>query len=112
MYCLAKGTQRTWQIPAEQWTWKVTLRLQQREAPLNGTGPSPRGLTTIRLCPYMVAACLMTLLWQGPDPPTQNYPHFTEDDMPGIHHCFFGSLECLQQAHPHVLELKWTPPPR
>ena len=111
MYCLAKWTQRTWQIPAEQWAWKGTLRSQRREAPLNRTGPTPPRPITIELCPYMVVARLMTLLWPGPDTPTQNYPHLTEEDMPGIQQCFFGTLECLHQAHPHVLELKWTPPP-
>ena len=112
MYCVAKWTQRTWQIPAEQWAWKVTLRPQQREAPMVCTGPSPPRPITIQLCLNMVAARLMTLLWPGPDTPTQNYPHLTEDDMPGIKHHFFGTLECLQQAQPDDLELQWTPLPQ
>ena len=109
-YCLAKWTQQTWQIPAERWTWKVTLCSQQMEAPPNRTEPSPPRPTTIQLCPYMVAARLMTLLWPGPDTPIGNYPHLTEEDKPGIQQCFLGTLECLQQAHPQVPELKWTPP--
>ena len=65
----------------------------------------------MQLCPFMVAARLMTLLWPGPDTPTQHYPHLTEEDMPGIQRAFFGILHCLQQSDPHVLELMWTPPP-
>ena len=109
MYSLAKWTQQTWHIPAEWWTWNFTLRPQQREAPLNRMGPSPPRPTTMQLCPYMGAARLMTLLWPGPDTPTKNYPHLMEEDMPGIQRCFFDTLDCLQQAHPHVLELRWTP---
>ena len=109
MYCLAKWTQRSWRIPAQRWAWNVTLRPQQREAPLNRTGPTPLRPITMLLCPCMVAARLMTLLWPGPDTPTQHYPHLTEEDMPGIQRCFFGTPDCLQQSHPHVLELKWTP---
>ena len=90
MYCLAKWTQRTWQMPAEQCMWKVTLRPKQRKAPLNCTGPIPPRPATIQLCLYMVAARLMTVLWPGPDTPTGNYPHLTEEDMPGIQRCFFG----------------------
>ena len=110
MYCVAKWTQRSWHIPAERSTWKVTLHPQQREAPLNRMGPTPKHPSTLQLCPYIVAAHLMTLPRPSPDTPTQNYPHITEEDMPGIQQCFFGTLNCLQQAHPHVLELKWTPP--
>ena len=64
---------------------------QQREAPLNRTGPIPPRPTTKQLCPYMMAARLMTLLWPGPDTPTQNYPDIMEVDMPGIQRCFFGT---------------------
>ena len=35
MYRLAKWTKRTWEIPAERWMWKVTLRPQHREVPSN-----------------------------------------------------------------------------
>ena len=42
MYRLAKRTQQTWEIPAERWLWKITLCLQQREAPPNRMGPPPR----------------------------------------------------------------------
>ena len=84
MYCLAKWTQRTWGIPTDQWVWVVTLRPQQREAPPNRRGPTPPRPTTLQLCAYMMAAHLMALLWPGPDTPTQNYPHLTEEDMLGI----------------------------
>ena len=104
MYCLAKWTQRTWGIPTDRWLWRVTLRPQQREATPNRRGPTPPRPTTLQLCPYMVAARLMALLWPGPNTPTQNYPHLTEEDMPGIQRCFFCTLDCLQQTHPHVLE--------
>ena len=57
----------------------------------------------------MLVAGLMTLLWPGPDTPSQRYPHLTEEDLPGIQWCFFGSLDCLQLTQPHVLALKWTP---
>ena len=69
MYCLAKWTQRTWEIPTDRWVWVVTLRPQQREAPQNRRGPTPPRSTTLQLCPYMVAARLMALLWPGPDIP-------------------------------------------
>ena len=74
MYCLAKWTRRTWQIPAEQWTWKVTLRPQQREPSLNCMGPTPPRPATIRPCPFMVVARPMTLLWPGPDNPPKTTP--------------------------------------
>ena len=90
--------------------WKVTLRPKQREAPRNLMVPTPLRPTTLQLCLYMVAARLMTLLWPGPDTPTPNYPHLTEEDMSGIKRCFFSTLDYLQQTHAHVLELKWTPP--
>ena len=90
--------------------WKVRRHLQQREAPPNRMGPTPSHPTTLQLCPYVMAARLMALLWPGPDTPTQNYPHFTEEDMPGIQRCFFSTLDYLQQTHPHVLELKCTFP--
>ena len=110
MYCLAKWTQRTWGIPTDRWVWVVTLRPQQREAPPNRRGPTPPRPTTLQLCPYMVAARLMALLWPGPDTPTQNYPHLTEEDMPSIQRCFFQTLDYLQQTHLHVLEQIWPPP--
>ena len=72
MYCLAKWTQRTWGIPTDRWLWRVTLRPQQREVPPNSRGPTPPCPTTLQLCPYMVAARLMALLWPGWDTPTQN----------------------------------------
>ena len=84
MYCLAKWTQRTSGIPTDRWLWKVTLRPQQREARPNRRGPTPPRPTTLQLCLYMVAARLMALLWLGQDSPTQNYRHFTEEDMPSI----------------------------
>ena len=110
MYCLAKWTQGTWEICTERWMWKVTLRPQQREAPLNCMGPTPRRPTTLQTCPYMVAARLTTLLWPGQDTPTQNYPYLTEEDMPGIQRCIFSTIDYLQQTRAHLLELKWTPP--
>ena len=58
----------------------------------------------------MVAARLMALLWPGSDTFTQNYPHFREEDMPGIQGCFFCTLNYHQQTHPHVLEQIWPPP--
>ena len=73
MYCLAKWTQRSRGIPADRWLWKVTLCPQQREAPLNRRGPTPPRPTSLQLCPYMVAARLMALLWPGPHTPTQTY---------------------------------------
>ena len=33
MYCVAQWTQRTFQIPAEQWTWNVTLRSSRGRPP-------------------------------------------------------------------------------
>ena len=42
MYCVAKCTQRTWEIPTDRWLWKVMLRPQQREGPSNRRGPTPR----------------------------------------------------------------------
>ena len=110
MYCLAKWTQRTWGIPTDRWVWVVRLRPQQSEVPPSRKGPTPPRPTTLQLCPYMVAARLMALLWPGPDTPTQNYPHLTEEDMPGIQRCFFRTLDYLQQTHPHVLEQIWPPP--
>ena len=107
---LAKWTQLTWEIPTERWLWKVTLRPRHREAPPNRRGPTPLRPTTLQLCPYMAAARLMALLWPGPDTPTQNYPHLTGEDMPGIQRCFFSTLDYLQQTHQNVLELRWTPP--
>ena len=110
MYCLAKWTQRTWGIPADRLLWKVTLRPQQRDAPPEPQGTHPPRPISLQLCPYMVAARLMALLWLGSDTPGQNYPHLTEEDMPRIQRCFFGILDYLQQTHTRVLEQMWTPP--
>ena len=110
MYCLAKWTQRTWGIFTDRWLWKVTLRPQQRQAPPNRRGRTSPRPTTLQLCPYMVAARLMALLWPGLHSPTQNYPHLTEEDMPGIQRCLFRTLDYLQQTHPRVLEQIWTAP--
>ena len=110
MYCLAKWTQRTWWIPTERWLWRVTLRPRQRGGPPNHRGPTPPRPTTSQLCPNMVAARLMTLLWPGPDTPTRNYSQLTDEDMPGIQRCFFRTLDYLQQTHPHVLEQIWPAP--
>ena len=74
MYCLAKRTQRSWHLTAERWTWKDTLRPQQKEARQNRTAPTPPRPSTQQLCPYMVAARLMTLLWPRADTPTPYYP--------------------------------------
>ena len=101
MYCLAKWTPRTWGIPTARWLWKVTLRPKQREAPRNRRGPTPPRPTTLQLCPYMLAARLMALLWPGPHTPTQSYSDLTEEDMRGIQRCFFCTLDYLQQSHPH-----------
>ena len=43
-------------------------------------------------------------------PPPKNYPHLTEEEVPGIQRCFFRTLDYLQQTHPHVLEQLWPPP--
>ena len=99
MYRLAKCTQLSWQCPARQWAWKVILRPQQREA------PDPPRPITMQLTPFAVAVRLMSLLWPGPDTPIQYYPHLTEEEMPGIQRCCFGTLPCLQQSDPHVVEL-------
>ena len=104
MYCLAKCTQQTWGIPADRWLWKVTLRPQQREGPPNRKGPDPPRPTSLQLCPCMLAARLMALLSPGPHTPTLDYPHLTEEDMPGIQLCLFRTLQYLQQTHPRVLE--------
>ena len=109
MYCLAKWTQRTLGIPTDRLLWKVTLRPQQRETPPNRKGPTPLRPTTLQLSPYMVAARLMALLWPDPDTPSENHPHLTEEDMPGIQRCFFSTLDYVQQGHLHVLEWQWTP---
>ena len=110
MYCLAKWTQQTWRIPTDRLLWEVTLRPQQGEAPPNRRGRTPPRPTTLQLCPYMVAARLMALLWPGPHNPTQNYPHLTKEDIPGIQRCFFRTLNYLRETHPHVLEQIWTAP--
>ena len=100
----------THDIHTDWWLSKVTLRPQQKEAPPNCRGPTPLRPTTLQLCPYMVAARIMALLWPSPDTSRQNYPHLTEEDMPGIQRCFFSTLDYLQHTHPHVLELRSTPP--
>ena len=75
MYCLAKWTQRIWGIPTDRWLWKVTLRPKQREAPQTaGDPPPPPRPTSLQLCPYMVAARLMALLWPGQTPPPKTTP--------------------------------------
>ena len=109
-YCLDKWTQRTCEIPTDRWLWKVTLRPQHTKAPPNRGRPASPRPTTLQLCPYMVAARLMALLSPRPDDPTQYYRHLMEEDMPGIQRCLFKTLDYLQQTHPHVLELRWTPP--
>ena len=110
MYRLAKWTQRTWGIRRDRGLWKVKLLPKRREAPTKCRGPTPPRPTTLQLCPYMVAARLMALRWPGPDTPTRDYPHLTEEDMPGIQRCVFSTLDYLQQTHPHVLEPRWTAP--
>ena len=110
MYCLAKWTQRTWGITTGRSLWKVRLRPQQREAPQNRREPNLPRPTTLQLCPYIVAAHLMALLWPRPHTTTQNYPHLPEEDMPGIQRCFFRSLDYVQQTGPRVLEQIWTTP--
>ena len=75
-----------------------------------GGAAEPQGTHPLKLCPYMVAARSMALLWPGPDTRTQNYPHLTEEDLPGIQRCFFRTLDYLQRTYPHVLEPIWTPP--
>ena len=46
----------------------------------------------------------------GPRHPHPKLPQPHGRGHVGIQQCFFGTLECLQQAHPHILNLKWTPP--
>ena len=93
-----------------------TVAVEGHAAPPAGGGPpgpqgtNPPSPTTLQLYPYMVAARLMAMLSPGPDNPTQNYPHLTEEDMPGIQRCFFCTLDYLQQTHPSVLEQIWTLP--
>ena len=41
MYCLAKWTQRTREISADRWLWKVTLRPEQEEVPAEPQGTNP-----------------------------------------------------------------------
>ena len=94
MYCLAEWAQRSWKIPAHRWTWKVTLRPQQREAPSNCRRTTPPHPVSLQLYPFMVAARLIPLLWHE-DIPTQHYPHLTEEDRPGIQRAFFGTIHCL-----------------
>ena len=82
----------------------------REKPPKTARDPPPQGPTSLKLCPYMVAARLMALLWPDSDTPTRNYPHLTDEDMPGIQRCFFRTLDYLQQTHPHVLEQIWPPP--
>ena len=110
MHCLAKWTQRTWGVLADRWLWNLTLRPQQREAPPNRRGTTPPRPTSLQLCPYMVAARLVTMLWPGPHTPTGNYRHLTEEDMPGIQRYFVRTLDYLQKTDIRVLEQIWTPP--
>ena len=49
IYCLAKWNQRTSGIPTDRWLLKVTLRLQQREAPPNRKGPTLPRPTSLQL---------------------------------------------------------------
>ena len=75
-----RGSLRAGVVPSGGRSVRVFLRpglahsgaryVQQREAPPNRRGPTPPRPTTLQLCPYMVAARLMTLLWSGPDTPT------------------------------------------
>ena len=109
MYCLAKWTHRSWQIPAERSAWKVILLPQPKGAPLNRTGPTLSRPIAMQPCLFMVAARLMTLLWPGQDSPTKHYPQLTEDDMPGILWCCLETSNCLLQSHSHVLQLKCSP---
>ena len=67
---------------------------------LNSTEPSPPHPTIMRLCPLMVAARLMTLLWPG--------PHITQEEMPGTQRCFLRTLQCVQQSDPHVVKQACT----
>ena len=85
--------------PSDKWPFEVT---PEESAPRASDFPAIRPRTTTTF--------LMTLLWPGPDTPTQNYPHLTEEDMPGIQRCFFQTLDYLQQTQPHVLEQIWPPP--
>ena len=100
MYCLAKWTQGSWQIPSNRWTWKVTLCPEQMQARLNRTGATAPRSDTMQLCPFMVA-----------DTPIEHYPNLTEEDMPDIQRCFFGILPFLLESNPHIAEITWTPPP-
>ena len=68
--------------------------------PGEGGPPEPHGTHPpaphyLQLSPYMVAARLMALLWPGLDTPTLNYPHLTEEDIPGIQRCCFSTLDYL-----------------
>ena len=83
--------------------------------PAEGSPPKPQGTQPPpphhpTALPMHGGSRLMALLWPGPDTPTQNYPHLTEEDMPGIQRCFFRILDYLQQTHPHVLEQIWPAP--
>ena len=98
------------QFSPSQSDCRMVYPAQQRQAPPNRRGPTPPRPTTLQLCPYMVSARLMALLWPGPDTTTRNYPHLTEEDMPGIQRCFLRTLDYLQQTHPDVLEQIWPPP--
>ena len=86
-----------------------------RAPPAEGVHAEPQGTTpprhtTLQLCPYMVAARLMALLWPGPDTHTQNYPNLTEEDSAALSNASSAPSTYLQQMHLHVLERIWTPP--
>ena len=110
MYCLAKWTQRTWGIPTDRWLWRVTLRPQQGEAPPKPLGTHPPTPHNPNALPIHGGSPPHGAAVAGPRHPDPNYPHLTEEDMPGIQRCFFRTLDYLQQTHPHVLEQIWPPP--
>ena len=101
-----KQTQRTLQIPTEQWAPKVTLQSpcspQQREAPLNRTKTHHSAPHHHTALPVHGTSPPHDPAVASPRHPQQNYPHLTEEDMPGNQQCFFGTLECLQQSHTHT----------
>ena len=110
MYCLAKWTQRTWEIRRDRWLWRVTLRPQQREAPPTAGDPPPHAPPPYSSAHTWWQPASWRCCGRAPDTPTQNYPHLKEEDMPGIQRCFFCTLNYLQQTHPQVLEQIWPPP--
>ena len=52
--CPAKRTQRSWQIPAQRWTWKVTHCHQQMQAPSKLRGSHP---------PHAPPPCITACSW-------------------------------------------------